>query len=64
MRIGDGVERTKQEDMVMMPRQIAISSEGECSIHIQQIFPQLESHGWDESYMVERTILASKNEDV
>ena len=30
---------------------------------IQETFPQLESHTWDPSYVVQRAILMPKNED-
>ncbi|CAK8536713.1 unnamed protein product [Lathyrus sativus] len=62
MRIGDGNEPTKEDDMVRMPAEIVIPWEGESSI--QNTFPQLENHGCDASYMVERAILTPKNCDV
>ncbi|KAK7400491.1 hypothetical protein VNO78_11699 [Psophocarpus tetragonolobus] len=54
MRIGDGTEPTKYDDMVKIPHQLAITWEGESSIQklIQETFPQLESHTWDATYMV------------
>jgi len=54
MRTSDGVEPTKSNDMVRIPPQIALSWEGEQSIQtlIDHIFPQLDLHGWDASYMV------------
>ncbi|GAU43626.1 hypothetical protein TSUD_185190 [Trifolium subterraneum] len=66
IRIGDGVEPTKPDDMVKIPPQIAIPWEGEHSIQIfiGHIFPQLELHGWDASYMTQRAILTPKNDDV
>jgi ATP-dependent exoDNAse (exonuclease V) alpha subunit len=66
MRIGDGVEPAKPDDMVKIPPQIAIPWEGEHSIQIliDHIFPQLEVHGWDASYMTQRAILTPKNDDV
>ncbi|XP_050916434.1 uncharacterized protein LOC127131565 [Lathyrus oleraceus] len=66
MRIGDGNEPAKEDDMVKMPAEIVIPWEGESSIKklIQHTFPQLENHGWDASYMVERVILTPKNCDV
>jgi hypothetical protein len=66
MCIGDGVEPTKPNDMVKIPPQIAIPWEGEHSIQIliDHIFPQLEVHGWDASYMTQRAILTPKNDDV
>ncbi|CAJ2672233.1 unnamed protein product [Trifolium pratense] len=66
MRIGDEVEPTKPDDMVKISPQIAISWEGEHSIQIliDHIFPQLELHGWDASYMTQRAILTPKNDDV
>ncbi|XP_050889104.1 uncharacterized protein LOC127094293 [Lathyrus oleraceus] len=66
MRIGDGNEPAKEDDMVKMPAEIVIPWEGESSIKkpIQHKFPQLENHGWDASYMVERAILTPKNCDV
>ncbi|KAI5425913.1 hypothetical protein KIW84_031659 [Lathyrus oleraceus] len=64
--IGDGNEPAKEDDMVRMPAEIVIPWEGEISIKnlIQHKFPQLENHGWDASYMVERAILNPKNCDV
>ncbi|XP_050897565.1 uncharacterized protein LOC127104425 [Lathyrus oleraceus] len=66
MRIGDGVEPTKPDDMVRLPLHIAIPWEGEHSIQvlIQHIFPNLEFHGWDAPYMVQRAILTPTNDDV
>ncbi|KAI5429032.1 hypothetical protein KIW84_033865 [Lathyrus oleraceus] len=66
IRIGDGVEPTKLDDMVRLPSHIAIPSEGEHSIQalIQHIFPNLELYGWDAPYMVQRAILTPTNDDV
>ncbi|XP_050875277.1 uncharacterized protein LOC127078905 [Lathyrus oleraceus] len=66
MRIGDGNEPAKEDDMVKMPAEIVIPWEGESAIKklIQHTFPQLENHGWDASYMVEKAILIPKNYDV
>ncbi|KAI5407159.1 hypothetical protein KIW84_053420 [Lathyrus oleraceus] len=66
IRIGDGVEPTKPDDMVRLPLHIAIPWEGEHSIQvlIQHIFPNLELHGWDAPYMVQRAILTPTNDDV
>ncbi|KAI5402370.1 hypothetical protein KIW84_050113 [Lathyrus oleraceus] len=66
IRIGDGVEPTKPDDMVRLPLHIAIPWEGEHSIQvlIQHIFPDLELHGWDAPYMVQRAILTPTNDDV
>ncbi|XP_020999390.2 uncharacterized protein LOC110281460 [Arachis duranensis] len=66
MRIGDGIEPTIHEDFVRIQANMAISWEGETSLHklIEEIFPNLQSHGWDASYMVERAILTPKNHDV
>ncbi|KAI5412141.1 hypothetical protein KIW84_056990 [Lathyrus oleraceus] len=66
MRIGDDNEPAKEDDMVKMPAEIVIPWEGEISIKklIQHTFPQLENHGWDASYMVERSRLTPKNCDV
>ncbi|XP_050919079.1 uncharacterized protein LOC127136581 [Lathyrus oleraceus] len=66
IRIGDGVEPTKPDDMVRLPLHIAIPWEGEHSIQvlIQHIFPNLELHGWDAPYMVQRAILKPTNDDV
>ena len=46
--------------------QIALPWKGEQSIHtlIDHIFPQLDLHGWDVSYMVERAIITPINDDV
>ncbi|XP_050896186.1 uncharacterized protein LOC127102912 [Lathyrus oleraceus] len=66
IRSGDGVEPTKPDDMVRLPLHIAIPWEGEHSIQvlIQHIFPDLELHGWDAPYMVQRAILTPTNDDV
>ncbi|KAI5429881.1 hypothetical protein KIW84_034460 [Lathyrus oleraceus] len=66
IRIGDGVEPTKPDDMVRLPLHIAIPWEGEHSIQvlIQHIFPNLELHGWDAPYMVQRAILTPTKDDV
>ncbi|KAI5422591.1 hypothetical protein KIW84_045865 [Lathyrus oleraceus] len=66
IRIGDGVEPTKPDDTVRLPLHIAIPWEGEHSIQvlIQHIFPNLELHGWDAPYMVQRAILTPTNDDV
>ncbi|AES90176.1 PIF1-like helicase [Medicago truncatula] len=66
MRIGDSVEPTKLNAMVRIPHQIALPWEGEQSIQtlIDHIFPQLNLHGWDASYMVERAIITLTNDDV
>ncbi|KAI5421702.1 hypothetical protein KIW84_045216 [Lathyrus oleraceus] len=66
IRIGDGVEPTKPNDMVRLPLHIAIPWEGEHSIQvlIQHIFPNLELYGWDAPYMVQRAILTPTNDDV
>ncbi|KAI5394323.1 hypothetical protein KIW84_061129 [Lathyrus oleraceus] len=66
IRIGGGVEPTKPDDMVRLPLHIAIPWEGEHSIQvlIQHIFPDLELHGWDAPYMVQRAILTPTNDDV
>ncbi|KAI5397537.1 hypothetical protein KIW84_063379 [Lathyrus oleraceus] len=66
IRIGDGVEPTKPDDMVRLPLHIAIPWEGEHSIQvlIQHIFPDLELHGWDAPYIVQRANLTPTNDDV
>jgi ATP-dependent exoDNAse (exonuclease V) alpha subunit len=66
MRIGDGNEPTKSDNMVRVPNEIVIPWEGENSIQnlIEHTFPQLQSHAWDPSYMVERAIITPKNYDV
>jgi len=66
MRIGDGVEPTNPNDMARIPPQIALPWEEEQSIQtfIDHIFPQLDLHGWDASYMVERAIITPTNDDV
>ncbi|XP_020990161.2 uncharacterized protein LOC110277354, partial [Arachis duranensis] len=53
MRIGDGIEPTIHEDFVRIQANMAIPWEGETSLHklIEEIFPNLQSHGWDASYM-------------
>ncbi|XP_057718211.1 uncharacterized protein LOC130932809 [Arachis stenosperma] len=66
MRIGDGIEPTICEDLVQIKVGMAIPWEGEASLHklIEETFPNLQYHGWDASYMVERAILTPKNHDV
>ncbi|XP_072066915.1 uncharacterized protein [Arachis hypogaea] len=66
MRIGDGIEPTIHEDFVRIQANMAIPWEGETSLHklIEEIFPNVQSHGEDASYMVERAILTPKNHDV
>ncbi|XP_050915016.1 uncharacterized protein LOC127129963 [Lathyrus oleraceus] len=66
IRIGDGVEPTKVDDMVRLPSHIAIPWDSEHSIQvlIQHIFPNLELHGWYAPYMVQRAILTPTNDDV
>jgi len=66
MRIGDGVEPTKPNDMVRVSPQIALPWEGEQSIQtlIDHIFPQLHLHGWDAEYMVEKAIITPINDNV
>ncbi|XP_050909555.1 uncharacterized protein LOC127123378 [Lathyrus oleraceus] len=66
IRIGDDVKPTKPDDMVRLSLHIAIPWEGEHSIQvlIQYIFPNLELHGWDAPYMVQRAILTPTNDDV
>jgi len=52
--------------MVMISPQIALPWEGEQSIQtlIDHIFPQLDLHGWDTSYMDERAIITPTDDDV
>ncbi|XP_050877853.1 uncharacterized protein LOC127081663 [Lathyrus oleraceus] len=66
IRIGDGVEPTKADDMVRLHSQIAIPWDSEHSIQvlIQPLFPNLELHGWHAPYMVQRAILTPTNDDV
>ncbi|XP_025664775.1 uncharacterized protein [Arachis hypogaea] len=66
MCIGDGIEPTICKDLVQIEAHMAIPWEGEASLHklINETFPNLQSHGWDASYMVERAILTPKNHDV
>ncbi|XP_072054878.1 uncharacterized protein [Arachis hypogaea] len=66
MRIGDGIEPTVCEDLVQIETHMAKPWEGEASLHklIEETFPNLQSHVWDASYMVERAILTPKNHDV
>ncbi|XP_029145820.1 uncharacterized protein [Arachis hypogaea] len=62
----DGIEPTICEDLVQIEAHMAIPWEGEASLHklIEETFPNLQSHGWDASYMVERAIFTPKNHDV
>jgi len=65
MCIKDSIEPTNHGDMVKIPHQLEITWERESPIQklIQETFPQLESHTWDPSYVVQRAILMPKNED-
>ncbi|XP_020963892.1 uncharacterized protein LOC110265301 [Arachis ipaensis] len=65
-RIRDGIEPTISEDLVHIKAHMAIPWKGEASLHklIEETFPNLQSHRWDASYMVERAILTPKNHDV
>jgi hypothetical protein len=52
--------------LVRIPPQIALPLEGEQAIQTltDHIFPQLDLQEWDASYMVERAIITSTNDDV
>ncbi|KAL1322911.1 hypothetical protein AAHE18_14G232200 [Arachis hypogaea] len=65
MRIRHGIESTICEDLVQIEAHMAIPWE-DFSLQklIKETFSNLQSHGWDASYMVERAILTPKNHDV
>ncbi|KAF1854814.1 hypothetical protein Lal_00026526 [Lupinus albus] len=60
MRIGDGIEPTIHDDLVKIPQQMTINWKGDDSIQqlIQEIFPNLRSHGWDGSYIEDHNLLS------
>ncbi|CAN6555560.1 unnamed protein product [Malus baccata var. baccata] len=65
-RVGDGNEDVIMEDMVKLPECMVIPWESEHSINqlIAKIFPDLEDHMNDATYMVERAVVTPTNEDV
>ncbi|XP_050374857.1 uncharacterized protein LOC126792486 [Argentina anserina] len=66
LQVGNGETQTMLEDMIQLPAPMVIPWEGEESINqlINEVFPDLDSHVNDPSYMVERAIITPKNDDV
>nr|XP_028959314.1 ATP-dependent DNA helicase PIF1-like [Malus domestica] len=66
LRVGDGNEDVIMDDMVKLPECMVIPWESEHSINqlIAKIFPNLEDHMNDATYMVERAVVTPTNEDV
>ncbi|XP_021832238.1 uncharacterized protein LOC110772138 [Prunus avium] len=66
LRVGDGEEPVVGDDMTRVPECLVIPWENELSINefIYQVFPNLEDHINDASYMVERVVITLTNEDV
>ncbi|CAN6548323.1 unnamed protein product [Malus baccata var. baccata] len=66
LRVGDGNEDVIMDDMVKLPECMVIPWESEHSINqlIAKIFPDLEDHMNDATYMVERAVVSITNEDV
>ncbi|KAL0414287.1 UNVERIFIED_CONTAM: ATP-dependent DNA helicase PIF1 [Sesamum radiatum] len=66
LRIGNGEEPTVEDNMIRIPDSMAISFEGEHSIHdlIESTFPDLGSHTYDHEYMMDRALITPLNDDV
>ncbi|KAL6292673.1 hypothetical protein ACE6H2_000815 [Prunus campanulata] len=66
LRVGDGEEPVVGDGMIRVPECMVIPWENELSINefIYQVFPNLEDHINDASYMVERAVITPTNEDV
>ncbi|KAL0349932.1 UNVERIFIED_CONTAM: ATP-dependent DNA helicase PIF1 [Sesamum radiatum] len=66
LRIGNGEERTVEDNMIRIPNSMAIPFEGEHSIHhlIESTFPDLGSHTYDPEYMMDRALIIPLNDDV
>ncbi|XP_048425230.1 ATP-dependent DNA helicase PIF1-like [Pyrus x bretschneideri] len=66
LRVGDRNEDVIMDDLVKLPECMVIPWESEHSINqlIVKIFPDLEDHINDATYMVERAVVTPTNEDV
>ncbi|XP_021808472.1 uncharacterized protein LOC110752178 [Prunus avium] len=66
LRVGDGEEPVVGDGMIRVPECMVMPWENELSINefIYQVFPNLEDHINDASYMVERAVITPTNEDV
>ncbi|KAL0448591.1 UNVERIFIED_CONTAM: hypothetical protein Slati_1415500 [Sesamum latifolium] len=64
LRIGNGEEPTVEDNMIRIPDSMAISFEGEHSIHhlIESTFPDLGSHTYDPEYTMDRSLITPLNE--
>ncbi|GFS88814.1 ATP-dependent DNA helicase [Trichonephila clavipes] len=63
LEIGEGLLDTDQEGMVLFTHQFYHVVESEDEL-IDQVFPNLQQYILNENWLVERTILAPKNETV
>ena len=65
-RIGDGNEPYIMDDLIKLPPSMAMQWEGQHSIYnlIDQVFPSLQEHANDATYMVDRALLIPINDDV
>ncbi|XP_062014500.1 uncharacterized protein LOC133731039 [Rosa rugosa] len=66
LNVGNGEQPYVTEDMIKLPSCMVIPWEDKQSINqlISEIFPNLESHINDATYLVERAIITPKNDDV
>ena len=66
LRIGEGTEKTFQNDYVQLPDDIMLEYTDEQSINtlIDHVFPDLAANSISVSYMRERAILSTRNEHV
>ena len=66
LRIGEGTEKTFQNDYVQLPDDIMLEYTDEQSIDtlIDHVFPDLAANSISVSYMHERAILSTRNEHV
>ncbi|KAK4596818.1 hypothetical protein RGQ29_014731 [Quercus rubra] len=63
-RIGDENEPYIMDDLIKLPPSIAMQWEGQHSIYnlIDQVFPSLQEHANDATYMVDRALLTPTND--
>ena len=64
--IDDGNELFIMDDLIKLPYSMAMQWEGQHSIYnlIDQVFPNLQEHANDATYMVDRALLTPINDDV
>ncbi|XP_047259046.1 ATP-dependent DNA helicase pfh1-like, partial [Capsicum annuum] len=67
LRIGNGEKPTIRDDLVLLPKQLVIqntsNSPGEDTL-VKEIFPSMDKNASGAKYMIERAILARRNEYV